>query len=56
MHLTMAQSFSAVSTAAVAWLMIRLGASKGRLAVKVANRCAACGRKRTRGRCRCSDL
>jgi hypothetical protein len=55
MHLTIAQSFSAVSTAAIAWLMVRLGASKGALQVKVADRCAACGRVRTKGRCPCSS-
>jgi len=55
MHLTMAHSFSIVSTAAVAWLMVKLGASKGTLSVKAANRCAACGRKRTHGHCACDD-
>jgi hypothetical protein len=54
MHLTMAQSFSAISTVAVARVMVRLGAAKGALQVKVADRCAACGRKRTHGRCPCA--
>jgi hypothetical protein len=54
MHLTMAQSFSAISTVAVAWVMVRLGAAKGALQVKVADRCAACGRKRTHRRCPCA--
>jgi hypothetical protein len=53
MHLTMAQSFSAVSTLAVGWLMMRLGTSRGALRVKTVDRCAACGRRRTRGRCAC---
>jgi hypothetical protein len=55
MHLTMAQTFSAVSTFAIAWTMVRLGVSKGALHVKVADRCAACGRRRTRRRCPCAD-
>jgi hypothetical protein len=55
MHMTMTQSFSLVSTVAVAWVMVRLGASKGALRIKVADRCAACGRKRNHGRCPCSE-
>ena len=55
MHMTMAESFSVVSTLAVAWMMVRLGSTKGALKVKVAERCAACGRKRTHGRCPCTS-
>ena len=54
MHLTLAQSFAAISTAAAGWLMVRAGTAKGALTVKVADRCAACGRKRRGGLCACA--
>jgi hypothetical protein len=54
MHLTLAQSFAAISTAAAAWLMVRAGAAKGALSVKTAQRCAACRRRLDRGRCLCT--
>jgi hypothetical protein len=54
MHLTLAQSFAAISTAAVGWLMVRAGAAKGALTIKAADRCASCGRRRKHGRCPCT--
>jgi hypothetical protein len=54
MHLTLAQSFAGISTAAAGWLMVRAGTAKGALQVKVADRCAACGRRRRRGLCACA--
>jgi hypothetical protein len=53
MHLTIAQSFSAISTVAAAWLMVRAGAAKGALSIKAPRRCAACGKRPARGRCLC---
>ena len=54
MHLTFAQSFAAISTAGAAWLMVKAGAAKHTLSVKTARRCAACGRRPSRGRCLCT--
>jgi hypothetical protein len=54
MHLTLAQSFAGISTAAAGWLMVRAGAAKGALQVKAAERCAACGRRRRGGLCGCT--
>ena len=54
MHMTLAPSFVGISTAAAGGLMVRAGTAKGALQVKVADRCAACGR-RSRGRlCSCA--
>jgi hypothetical protein len=55
MHFTLAQSLAAASTAAAAWLMVRVGAAKGALKIRTPERCAACGRHRTRRACRCLD-
>jgi hypothetical protein len=55
MHLTLAQSFAAISTAAAGWLMVHAGAAKGALRIKTADRCASCGRLRSRGRCSCTN-
>jgi hypothetical protein len=55
MHLTLAQSISAISTVAAAWLMVRAGTAKGALRVKEPSRCAACGRRQVRGRCLCAS-
>jgi hypothetical protein len=54
MHLTLAQSFSAVSTVAAGWLMVKLGGSKKMLSFRPPDRCAACGRRQNRGRCLCT--
>jgi hypothetical protein len=55
MHLTAAQAVAWVATAAAAWLMVRAGAAKGAVRVKVKSRCAACGRRRNRGLCPCTS-
>jgi hypothetical protein len=54
MHLTLAHSFVAISTAGAAWLMVKAGAAKKTLSVKAPGRCAACGRRLSRGRCLCT--
>jgi hypothetical protein len=53
-HLTLTQSLTAISTLASGWLMVRLGATKQALKIKMPARCAACGRRRTRERCPCT--
>jgi len=53
MHLTLTQSLAAISTLGSGWLMVRLGAAKGALKIRQAERCAFCGRRRTHGRCSC---
>jgi hypothetical protein len=56
MHYTLAQSFTAISTLAAGWLMVRAGAAKKRLVVRKSPRvCPSCGRRRVDGRCRCTD-
>jgi hypothetical protein len=55
MHLTLAQLLPSASAAVAGWLMIRAGAAKGMLLVRAPSRCAACGSRRTRGRCGCTD-
>ncbi len=55
MHLTLAQLLPSASAAVAAWLMVRAGAAKGMLVVRAPSRCAACGRRRTRGRCGCTE-
>jgi len=58
MHLTLAQSLSATSTAAAAWLMVRAGVSKHALSIHKPARCPSCGRSQSRRRsgCRCTNL
>jgi hypothetical protein len=41
--------------AGVACVMVRAGAAKGALRVKVPARCVACGRQKIWGRCLCTD-
>jgi hypothetical protein len=53
MHLTLAQSFAAISTAAVGWLMVSAGAAKGALSRRTPQLCAACGRRRGGRSCHC---
>jgi hypothetical protein len=50
MHATV----TAISTAAAVWLMVRAGAAKGVLRIRVESRCAACGRRRVHGDCPCT--
>jgi hypothetical protein len=54
MHLTLAHVLPSASAAVAAWLMVRAGAAKGMLVVRAPSRCAACGRRRTGGRCGCT--
>ena len=56
MHLTLAQSFAAISTAAAGWPMVRAGTAKGALKVHTRERCAACGRRRDSRSCHCTDV
>jgi hypothetical protein len=37
-----------------AWLMLSAGAAKGRLVVRQAAHCAACGRRLTKNPCHCT--
>jgi hypothetical protein len=55
MHLTLAQLLPSASAAVAAWLMVRAGAAKGMLVVRAPSRCAACGKRRTGGRCGCTE-
>jgi hypothetical protein len=55
MHLTLSQLLPSASAAVAAWLMIRAGAAKRMLVMRAPSRCAACGRRRTGGRCGCSE-
>jgi hypothetical protein len=55
MHLTISVAAPSIA-AAIAWLMVRAGTSKGMLAVRVPVRCAACGRRRGRRGCSCADV
>lgn len=43
------------AAAGCAWMMVRLGVTKGMLKAKAPARCAACGRQKVGGRCRCTD-
>jgi hypothetical protein len=52
--MTLSQTFAFVAGPAVAWLMIRLGESKGRLVARQPGRCAACGRRLTQRTCDCT--
>jgi hypothetical protein len=38
-----------------AWMMVRAFAAKGIVKMRAPSHCAACGRKRVHGRCRCTD-
>jgi hypothetical protein len=55
MHLAIQQTAPALATVAAGWLMVRMGAAKGLIVLRAPSRCAACGRRRTRGHCRCND-
>ena len=54
MYLSLQQVAPAASAAAAAWLMVRIGAGKGLVALRAPSRCAACGRRRSGSRCRCT--
>jgi hypothetical protein len=56
MHLTLVGVFPALSAAAAAWLMIAMSDTRGLARFKAPARCAACGRRRTKGRCLCTRL
>jgi hypothetical protein len=56
MHLTIAQTAPTIVAAVAGWLMVRAGAAKGKVAVRTPSRCAACGRRRTRGGCDCTNV
>jgi hypothetical protein len=51
MHLTVQM----LGTVGAGWLMLRAGAAKKGIRVKVASRCASCGRLRGRGPCPCTQ-
>jgi hypothetical protein len=51
MHLTVQM----LGTVGAGWLMLRAGAAKKGIRVKVAQRCASCGRLRGRGPCPCTQ-
>jgi hypothetical protein len=50
MHVTVQM----LATLGAGWLMVRAGAAKKRIRLKVAERCASCGRLRGRGPCPCT--
>jgi hypothetical protein len=56
MHLTIQGATPSIGAAIAAWLMVRAGTSKGMLAVRAPSRCAACGRRRTRRGCDCTNV
>jgi hypothetical protein len=55
MHLTIDQVTPSIAAAVAGWLMVRAGAGKGMIALRAPSRCAACGRRRTRRGCECTD-
>jgi hypothetical protein len=55
MQLTLQQSLTLMSTLGTAWLMVQMGVGKRMLRIKRPDKCASCGRLRTRGRCDCSS-
>jgi len=54
MHLTLAQSVSWIAMGGGAWAIIRAATTKGLLKARTPARCAACGRRRSWGRCPCT--
>jgi len=56
MHLTVQGAVPSIAAAIAAWLMVRAGTSKGLLAVRAPARYAACGRRRVRRGCSCTDV
>jgi hypothetical protein len=56
MHLTMQQVTPTMVAAIAGWLMVRAGAGKKMIALRTPSRCAACGRRRTRRGCDCTDV
>jgi hypothetical protein len=56
MHLTIQQTTPTIAAAIAGWLMVRAGASKKMIALRTPSRCAACGRRRTRRGCDCTDV
>jgi hypothetical protein len=54
-HFSIAQAAAWVAVAGGAWAIVRAGAAKGVLKVRSPVRCAACGRRRTWGRCPCTQ-
>ena len=55
MSFTLQHATPAFAAMATGWLMVRMGTANGLLVLRAPSRCAACGRRRTRGRCKCSD-
>jgi hypothetical protein len=55
MHFTLTQAIAWIATLGGGWAIVRAGTAKGVLKAKEPTRCAACGRKRVRGRCPCTD-
>jgi hypothetical protein len=56
MQLTMQQTTPAMVAAIAGWLMVRAGTGKNMLALRAPSRCAACGRRRNRRGCDCTDV
>jgi hypothetical protein len=56
MHMTLTQTFGAISTGAAAWLMVRAGASQGLVKIRAPEKCASCGRRRLARRCPCTTV
>lgn len=55
MHLTINQMTPSIAAAVAGWLMVRAGAGKGMIALRAPSRCAACGRRRVRRGCDCTN-
>jgi hypothetical protein len=53
--LTIQQTTPAIVAALAGWLMVRAGASKRMVALRTPPRCAACGRRRTKRTCDCTE-
>jgi hypothetical protein len=50
----MQQATPAIAAVLAGWLMVRAAASKRMIVLRAPSRCAACGRRRARGRCSCT--
>jgi hypothetical protein len=55
MQLTLVGVLPVISATAVAWVMIAMSNARGLAGLKGRARCAACGRRRTKRRCPCTQ-
>ena len=51
----LAQSIGIAASGLAAWLMLVAGSAKNAVRLRAPARCASCGRRLERGRCRCTE-